>query len=166
MLTLVEKISMNRICVVLISCLIAACSQSSIVQAKPSAPVVIDYDKPKNSAVGELVTTTVRFKAKTYLQQLVVSVTADRGLTLESGIDPQVFTNIDTGAMREIEIGIILTDGKAYLAVAVETTDSNGRIRYKNKMIKFTSDSFNNTQLKDSDVDAGEQLILMPAEVE
>ena len=157
---------MNRICAVLISCLIAGCSQSSIVQAKPAAPVVIDYDKPKNSVVGEVVTTTVRFKAKTYLQQLVVSVSSDSGLTLESGIDQQVFTNIDTGAMREIEISIILTDVKAYLAVAVETTDTNGRIRHKNKMIKFTSDSFNNTQSKASDVDAGEQLILMPAEVE
>jgi hypothetical protein len=157
---------MNRLCVLLVSCLIAACSQSTMVQAKPSGPVVIEYDIPKNSVIGEVVTATLGFKAKTYLQQLVVSASPDRGLTLESGVDQHVFTNIETGAIRELEISIILSDAKGYVAVAVETTDTNGRISHKNKMIKFTSDGFDAIQSKASDDDTGEQLILMPAEVE
>lgn len=165
---------MNRICVLLVSCLITACSQSTMVQAKPSGPVAIEYDIPKNSAIDETVTTTLRFVAKSYLQQLVVSVSPDRGLTLESGIDQQVFTNIEAGAMREIEISIVLSDTKGYVAVTAETTDTNGRIRHKNKMIKFTSDDFEATKFKtiDDSVDnslddnPNEQLILMPAEVE
>jgi hypothetical protein len=165
---------MNRICVLVVSCLITACSQSTMVQAKPSGPIVVEYDIPKNSAIGETLTTTLRFVAKTYLQQLVVSVSPDRGLTLESGVDQQVFTNIETGAMREVEISIILSDSKGYVAVATETTDTNGRIHHVNKMIKFVSNDFDAAQLKKIDGSAGnnvddsadEQLILMPAEVD
>ena len=76
--------------------------------------------------------------------------------------------------MREIEISIILSDTKGYVAVAAETTDTNGRIRHVNKMIKFTANDFDATQLRKIDGSAGnnvddsvgEQLILMPAEVE
>jgi hypothetical protein len=163
---MVEMSLMNRVCALLISCLITACSQSTLVQAKPSGPVIIAFDSPKSSTIGEVATTTVRFKAKTYLQQLVVSASADRGLTLASVIDQYVFTNIETGAMREVEMSIMLSDVNGYLAVAVETTDANGRIRHNNKMIKFTSDGFDTVQSKASDIDAGESLILMPAEVE
>ena len=165
---------MNRLCVLLVSGLITACSQSTMVQAKPSGPIVIEYDIPKNSAIGETVTTTLRFVAKSYLQQLVVTVSPDRGLTLESGADQQVFTNIETGAVSEVQISVILSDSKGYVAVAAETTDTNGRIRHANKMIKFMASDFDATQLKTIDggtgnnVDdsAGEQLILMPAEVD
>ena len=103
-----------------------------------------------------------------------MSVSPDRGLTLESGSDQQVFTNIETGAISEVEISINLSDSKGYAAVAVETTDTNGRIRHANKMIKFIASDFDTTQLKTIDGSAGnniddstgEQLILMPAEVE
>jgi hypothetical protein len=143
-----------------------------MVQAKPSGPIVVEYDIPKNSAIGESVTTTLRFVAKTYLQQLVVSASPDRGLTLESGGDQQVFTNIEAGAISEVQISIILSDANGYVAVAAETTDTNGRIRHANKMIKFTASDFEVTELKKIDSsagnnadDTGEQLILMPAEV-
>jgi hypothetical protein len=164
----------NRIFVVAMSFFIAACSQSTMVQAKQSGPVIIGYDIAKDLVVGELVTTTVDFTAKMYLQQLVVSVAADRGLTLESGAAQQVFTNIEVGAMREVEISIILTDSKGYVSVTVETTDTNGRISNKNKVIKFTSDDADAGQLKAIDKSVNEKfdgnadrsLILMPAEAE
>jgi hypothetical protein len=165
-LAIVEMNLMNRICVLLVSCLITACSQSTLVQAKPSGPVDIEYTVPKNVAIGEVVTTILRFKAKTYLQQLVVSASPDRGLTLDSGVDKQVFTNIETGAMREVEISIILNDSKGYVTVAAETTDANGRIRHKNKMIKFNSNKIDTSRSKTVDYNTGEKLILMPAEAE
>mgnify|MGYP006135473981 CR=1 FL=1 len=154
---------MNRICVLLVSCLITACSQAMLVQAKPSGPVDIIYTVSKNLAIGGVVTTTLWFKAKMYLQQLVVSASPDRGLTLESSVDKQVFTNIEIGAMREVEISIMLIDSKGYVSVGAETTDTNGRIRHNNKIIKFNSNMIDTTRSKSVDVNTSEKLILMPS---
>ena len=109
---------------------------------------------------------TIRFKATTYLSQLVVSFAADRGLTLESSADTQVFSNIDNGDVREVDISVKLTDDKGYIAAAVQTTESSGRIRHKNTMIKIGDDGGEVKQLKSVDGSDGEKLILMPAEVD
>jgi hypothetical protein len=163
---------MNKIIVLLMSLMIVACSQSTMVQAKQSGAVIIEYDIADNAAIGEVATAKVRFKAKNYLQQLLVSVAADRGLILEADVDQQVFTNIDAGAMREIDINIILNDSKGYVSVTVEATDINGRISNSNKVIKFTSNKAGQLKAIDKSVNdkvddnADRSLILMPAEVE
>ncbi len=159
---------MNKILVLILSSFVVACSNPLIANAKPSAPVKIEYSVPKNIEEGTEVTTKIRFAAKINLQRLVVNATSYSGLELVSGGDRVEFTNLQSGDVREIEVNIRLADEVGYLSVFATTTDSRGNTQSKSIAVRYGTVGEATIQkmrpqgiVKDS---LGEKLILMPGE--
>ena len=159
---------MNKILVLVLSSFMAACSLSSAVYAKPSAPVEIEFSVPKNVQAGEDVTTVIRFVAKTNLQHLTVSASSYNGLELTSGGAPLEFTNLQSGEVREIEVKIRLLDEVGYLSVFATTTNLLGNVRTKSVAVRYGSVGEATIQKMKSqrvmDDSTGEKLILMPGD--
>jgi len=159
---------MNRILILILSSLVAACSNSPAVHAKPSAPVEIEYSVPKNVEAGSEVTTVIRFVAKSNLQNLSVSASSYSGLELISGGSLAEFTDLQGGDIREIEVKISLLDEVGYLSVFATTTNALGNVRTKSIAVRYgkASDAtINKMQSKGLVKDSkGQKLILMPGE--
>ena len=159
---------MNRMLFLLLSSLALVFASGLTVQAKPVAPVELDYSVPKNMAPGTQVTTLITFIATADLQQLTVSARAYKGLVLLSGGDPLVFSDLKRGDRREMEVSIQLADEVGYLSVFATTTDSRAKTQARSMAIKYgqvgeaTKQKTRPQGLIENP--AGEKLILMPAE--
>lgn len=158
----------NRTLILLLTGFLVACSSPPAVQAKPSAPVEINYSVPKTVQVGDEVTTVIRFTAKTDLQRLAVSASPYSGIELLSGGDSTEFTNLKSGDTREITVSIRLVEELGYLSVVASTTDSPGSTRSKSIAVRYGSANaatLQKMQPRGLVEDAkGEKLILMPGE--
>lgn len=155
---------MNKFIIIVATLLIAACSQSTLVQAKPSGPISIEYDIPKSVTIGDVVTTTVKLKSTIDLQKLTVSFISRSGLTIQSGGSERVLTNIKASDITNVEFTIILDDLKGYAGAFIQGIDSNGTKYSINKVMKYgsgTTVTNKITTIKNN----GDSLILMPAEV-
>ena len=159
---------MNKILIVILFSLMTACSNQSVVHAKPTAPVAIEYSVPKNIQPGTEITTSIRFVAMTDMQLLAVSASSYEGLTLISGGHPVEFTNLKRGDSREMEVTIHLDEERGYLAVYASSTATTGKTRSKSITIGYGSAGAATKQKMKSphysEQNSGEKLILMPAE--
>ncbi len=158
----------NRALTLILLFSLTACSHQPTVHAKTSAPVSIESSVPENIQTGEHVSTTIRFVAEIDLQQLVLSADAYSGLTLVSGGDEIVLSDLKYGDSREIKVSILLEDEVGYLAVYAETTDDQGRTQHKNITLRFGTVGADTLQkMKSSDLhedSAGEKVIILPVE--
>lgn len=146
--------------------LVAAFTQSSIVNAKPSGPISVKYETPKNVVIGETLATTVTFKSTIDLQQFVVSFIARKGLTVEQETQKITFSNINAGEEKEVELIVTLNDSKGYVTLSTQGTEGNGKVHHKHKVIKYGSGNTVKTKSVAITENNGEQLILMSAEVQ
>ena len=106
----------------------ALCACATVVpvaQAKPTAPVEIDYDQPKTVKAGDEITTTLDVTATARLVRLKVKVVPYRGLELVSSEQQSIPVTI---RMLNNEVG--------YLSVFATTTTSRGD-RTRAAMLKF-----------------------------
>ena len=158
----------NRALVLFLVSFLIACGSLSPVQAKPSAPVQIDYIIPKTVQAGDEVTTIIRFTSKTDLQSLTVSTSPYSGLELLSGGESFTFSNLKDGDVREISVSIRLLEELGYLSVFSTTINLRGSIRSRNIAVGYGS--ANATALKKNHSrglktdSQGARLILMPGE--
>ena len=142
---------------------------SSLVQARSSSPVSLEYDEPENIMAGQVATTKVRVIANTDLPRITLSASAHSGLLLISGNEETVFTNLKRGDSREFEVTIQLDNDLGYVAMQIASTDTMSRDRYQSLALRFGSP--NKTNLSKSKslntiVDSsGQTLQLMQAEV-
>jgi len=156
----------NKALILSLTVFLVACSSPPAVQAKPSAPVEINYSIPKTVQAGDEVTTVIQFTAKTDLQWLTVSASPYSGIELLSGGDRIEFANLKTGDTREITVNIRLAEEVGYLSVFATTTDSRGKTRSKSIAIRYgavgetTIQKMRPRGLIDNSKD--EKLILMP----
>lgn len=114
-----------------------ACSNATLVNAKASAPVDVEFSVPDNIVPGEQVTTKIRFVAKTDLSQLKVYARAYSGITLNTGGDEEILVDVKSGGSHEIETSILLNEEQGSLAIYVTTTDSLGRIMHRNLLVPY-----------------------------
>lgn len=142
---------------------------SSLVQARPSSPVSLEYDEPENIVAGQVVTTKVRVIANTDLPSITVSASAYSGLLLISSGNDTVFTNLKRGDSREFEVTIQLDNDLGYVAMQIASTDTMSRDRHQSLALRFGSPNTTNLSKAKSQntiVDSsGQTLQLMQAEV-
>lgn len=155
----------NKIITLIFVGLLAACSQPTVVHAKSSAPVEIEYAVDDNVNIGEQVTTTIRFVAKTDMQNMVISAASYNGVSLLSGGEQTVFTSLKSGDAHEIKVRVQLNESVGYLAVFAATTDAQSRTQHKNIAIRYGAQTVQKSNSQTvSEGATGELLILMPAE--
>jgi hypothetical protein len=158
---------MHRLVFIFLTCFVTACSSPQNVQAKPSAPVKIEYSVPKDVQSGEEVTTVIRFTAETDLQRMEVSASAWRGVELLSSDEANVFEGLKRGDSREFEVRVRLTDEElGYLSVVATTISTLGSTRTKTTAIPYgTAGAITQQKLESPNLQEGadgERLILQP----
>jgi len=161
---------MNKTLIVILVSFITAITNSTLVQARISAPVSFEAIVPVGLEAGDEVTTTVRFIAGSDMQNMVISAAAYNGLTVVSGGEQQVITGVSKGDTFNIKVSIRLDEEIGYLAVFAATTDTQGRTMNKNTAIRYGKPSATTRQRLSSNSlttgSNGETLILMPAETD
>lgn len=154
------------------SCFLIACATPPSVSAKPSAPVAIKSDAPKNITTNNQFTTTLTFTAQANLTKLELSLSPYKNIELVSQNNTAEFYDINADETRTLEITLRLLAPVGYLSVFATTTDTHGNKRTEAKALKFgehpatPSRSLSN-QKSNGDGVGGvneERLILMPAE--
>ena len=158
----------NRALVLFFASFLITCGSLSAVQAKPSAPVKIDYTVPKTVQAGDDVITIIRFTSKADLQYLTVSTSPYSGLELLSLGESITFINLKAGDIREISVSIRLLEELGYLSVFATTTNLLGSTRSRNIAIGYGSSNaieLKKKQSKGVESDSqGNRLILMQGE--
>jgi len=130
---------MLRVCILFVSfCTLCACATVvPIAQAKPTAPVEINYSQPEIVKAGDEITTTFDVTATARLVALTVKVVPYRGLELVSGEQEIIFDAMAKGDTQSIPVTIrILDDEVAYLSVFATTKTRRGE-RTRAAMLKF-----------------------------
>ena len=168
----------NKPVILALTFLISACSNSAMINKKSSdpvqqstlsAPVTFEFNVPKNTRVGEQVTTTIRFVASTDLNELSMSAAPYSGMSLVSGGEQVIMTGLKAGDAGEVQITIRLEEEVGYIAVFASTTNTRGNTLSKSSTIRYgTAGTATRQKLKSPHVvdgATGQKLILMPAEV-
>ncbi len=130
---------MLRICMVFFSlCALCACATVvPVAQAKPTAPIEIDYNQPETVDAGDEITTILDVTATARLTGLKVKVVPYRGLELVSGEQEIRFEAMAKGDKQAIPVTIRMLDNEVgYLSVFATTTTSRGE-RTRAAMLKF-----------------------------
>ena len=153
---------MNKFFIILLTFFIAACGQTLVAQAKPSAAIDIQHTAPKNISSGDNAVATITLVAKTDIQHLTVDLSAYKGLTLVSGDEHIQVSGLNNGESHQLDVTIHLIDNIGYLAVKATLTDINGQQQHKNIALRFgertsSSEKTNLSEIKDK------KFILMPA---
>ena len=149
--------------------LISACSQPQSANAKPSAPILIEYSVPKTIEPNIPVITVIKFISERDLKSLKVQALAYSGIKLESAKEPVKFISVLTGDYREVQVTVRLLDEVGYLSVFATTTDLQGRTKSKSILIKYgtatktTIEKMKSPDLKEDS--EGRKVILMPATI-
>lgn len=161
-------LAINKTLIVVLVSFIAAITNSTLAQARITAPVSFEAIVPVGLEAGDEVTTTVRIIAGSDMQHMVISAAAYNGLTVVSGGEQQVITNVSKGDTFDIKVSIRLDEEIGYLAVLAATTDAQGRTINKNTAIRYGQPGVTTMQKLSSNNltigSNGETLILMPAE--
>ena len=90
--------------------------------AAPTAPVRLEYQRPRSINAGDEVTMPLTFRALADLDQLDVSIAPDGGLELLSETTTATFQNIPNGDARTFQIRVRITGPKeGNLAIAFKT---------------------------------------------
>lgn len=136
-------------------------------QAKPTAPVSIEYSVPKNVHTGDTVSTTMSFVAEANLEQLEVSVSPYEGLEVVSNNVKSIFQSVKKGEKREIAVTVRLTAEIGYLSVFATTITSRG-VSAKTVAIRYgipgeaTKQKLKSEKLQKTE--EGKKMILFPGE--
>ncbi len=153
--------------VMTLSFIISAVSVPLAAQGKPTAPVSIEHNVPKNVQTGDTVSTTISFVAEANLEQLEVSVAPYEGLEVVSNNGKTIFQNVRKGEKREISVTVRLTAEIGYLSAFATTTTSRGAST-KTVAIRFGTPGDATTQKLKSEklqkTPEGEKMILFPGE--
>lgn len=153
--------------VMTLSFMIMAVSVSLAAQGKPTAPVSIEYNVPKNVQTGDAVSSIISFVAEANLEQLEVSVAPYEGLEVVSNNGKSVFQNVKKGEKREIAVTVRLTAEIGYISVFATTTTSRGAST-RTVAIRYGTPGDATTQrLKSEKLQKspeGEKMILFPGE--
>ena len=168
----------NKLVILALTFLIAACSSPAMVnknssepvqQSKSSAPVTFEFNVPKDTRVGEQVTTTVRFVASIDLDELSMSAAPYSGVALVSGGEQVIMTGLKAGDAGELKVTLRLEEEVGYLVLYASTTNTQGKTLSKSATIRYgTAGAATRQKLKSPHVvdgATGQKLILMPAEV-
>ncbi len=141
----------------------------TLVEAKMTAPVHIEYDFPKTVHTGDTVSTVIRFIAQADLEVLKVSITPYKGLNLLSKTEETLFLDVARGELRELEVEIQLTDPEVGYLSVFATTETIRSTSTKNIAIPYgRAGVLTREKLKSNNHSVqsagGEELILMPGD--
>ncbi|NOY84735.1 MAG: hypothetical protein GXO96_07940 [Nitrospirae bacterium] len=146
------------------------CLVPTVLEAKTTAPVTIEYTVPKTVQTGDTVSTVIYFIAQTDLEVLKISLEPYRGLKLLSKKKETFFFDLKKGERRDLEIEIQLTDPEiGYLSVFA-TTETMRSTSTKSIAIPYgAAGVLTREKLKSSNSafkrSEGEALILMPGDL-
>ncbi len=141
----------------------------TLLEAKMTAPVTIEYTVPKTVQTGDTVSTVIHFIAQTDLEVLKISVAPYRGLKLLSKKEETLFFDLTKGERRDLEVEIRLTDPEVGYLSVFATTETIRSTSTKSIAIPYGSAGVltrqklkpGNSVFKPSE---GEALILMPGD--
>lgn len=164
----------NQLLILVLVSLVAACSNPPVADAKSpdpiareknAAPVDFEFNLPTGIKKGDEITTTIRFVARTELNELVMSASPYTGLSVISGGEKKIMTGLNNGDTGEIEVTVRVNDEVGYLAVFASTTDALNRTKHKNMAVRFGTPSTTIQKKTNTTDEQTEKLILMPAEL-
>ena len=135
-------------------------------QAKPSAPININYDAVKTVSIDETINHEVNVSSNIEIKELLVELTAKSGLTLDESSEKQTFTDIKAGESQTVLLNATLNNTVGYVVLSISATDIEGNLHYKNKVIKYGTGSVAKQKLAVVSTVNDEKLILMPAQVQ
>ncbi len=159
----------NKRLFIILTLALSACTPTppQTIQAKPSAPLAIEYDVPKNIQQGEQIETIIRFIAQTDLKQINVKVAAHKGIALLSEVTEVTFTDVKKDETKQLIVSVRLEDTEVgYLKVSAQIINFLGLRSVKVSSIQYGAiGPATRAKMKSHKIEKdsrGRKLIIMP----
>lgn len=150
---------------VIIMVLMSLLSLVMSAQAKPSAPITINFEAVKDVNIDETINHEINISANIEIKELLIEFSAKSGLTLDESSQKQLFTDIKADESTAVLVNATFTGTVGYMVINISATDIENNVHYKNKVIKYGSGSKIKQKLTNISTINDEKIILMPAQV-